>query len=66
MANLSITTAWNETVAFIAREARLVLPIAFLLLALPGAAMQLVIDTNVVLDLLVFRDPRAAPLAGDA
>ena len=45
MANLSITTAWNETVAFIAREAGLVLPIAFLLLALPGAAMQLAMPT---------------------
>lgn len=45
MANLSITTAWNETVAFISREAGLILPIAFLLLALPGAAMQLVMPT---------------------
>ena len=41
MAKLSITTAWNETVAFIGREAQLILPIAFLLLALPGAALQL-------------------------
>ena len=45
MAKLSITTAWNETVAFIGREAQLILPIAFLLLALPGAALQLFMPT---------------------
>ena len=45
MARLSITTAWNETVAFIGREAQLILPIAFLLLALPGAGLQLVMPT---------------------
>lgn len=39
---LSITTAWNETAAFVAREAQLVLPIGFLLMALPGALLQLV------------------------
>ena len=41
MAQLSITTAWNETTAFLAREARLVFPIAFLLGALPGLALQI-------------------------
>jgi len=40
MATLSITQAWNETVAFMQRESRLVLPIAFLLISLPGAALQ--------------------------
>ena len=40
MANLSITTAWNETAAFVQREARLLFPIAFLLIALPGAMLQ--------------------------
>jgi uncharacterized membrane protein len=41
MAQLSITTAWNETTAFLSREARLVFPVAFLLVALPGLALQL-------------------------
>ena len=41
MTNLSITTAWNETIAFVKREAGLILPIAFLLIALPGALMQM-------------------------
>ena len=40
MASLSISRAWSETTAFVQREAGLVLPIAFLLVALPGAAMQ--------------------------
>jgi hypothetical protein len=42
MANLSITGAWNETMAFMKRESGLVLPIAFLLIALPGALLQIV------------------------
>ena len=37
MANLSVTGAWNETMAFMKRESGLVLPIAFLLVALPAA-----------------------------
>jgi len=37
MTKLSLTTAWNETVAFVKREARLLLPIALLLNALPMA-----------------------------
>ena len=41
MANLSITTAWNEASAFVRREAHLLFPIAFLLGSLPGAAAQL-------------------------
>jgi len=40
MASLSITKAWNETTSFFAREFQLVLPIAFLLTALPAAALQ--------------------------
>lgn len=44
MANLSITTAWNESVEFVRREAGLVLPIAFLLMALPGALMQILMQ----------------------
>ena len=40
MASLSISEAWNESAAFVRREAQLVLPIAFLLIALPGALMQ--------------------------
>lgn len=41
MANLSITEAWNETADFVRREARLLFPVAFLLVALPGAVLQL-------------------------
>lgn len=38
MTSLSLGTAWNETTAFVKREGRLLLPIAFLLIALPVAA----------------------------
>lgn len=41
MNNLSITTAWNEATEFLRREGHLLYPLAFLLLALPGAAMAL-------------------------
>lgn len=41
MARLSITEAWNETAAFVRDEARLLFPIAFLLVALPGGVLQL-------------------------
>lgn len=40
MANLSITAAWDETAVFVKREAQLLFPIAFLLMALPGAILQ--------------------------
>lgn len=40
MANLSISTAWEETLAFVKREGRLLFPIAFMLVALPVAVMQ--------------------------
>jgi hypothetical protein len=40
MANLSISTAWNEAAEFVRREAGLLLPISFMLLALPGALME--------------------------
>jgi hypothetical protein len=46
MATLSITSAWNETVAFVTREGRLLFPIAFLLVALPGAILQVVMPTT--------------------
>ena len=42
MANLSITNAWNETAAFVSREAGLLFPISFLLLSLPNALMEAV------------------------
>ena len=45
MAALSITKAWNEALAFVQRESRLVLPIAFLLVTLPVAALQLAMPT---------------------
>jgi Membrane domain of glycerophosphoryl diester phosphodiesterase len=45
MATLSITKAWSETVAFMQRESGLVLPIAFLLVSLPGAALQYAMPT---------------------
>jgi hypothetical protein len=40
MAKLSITAAWEETAVFVKREARLLFPIAFLLLSLPAAILQ--------------------------
>jgi Membrane domain of glycerophosphoryl diester phosphodiesterase len=43
MANLSITAAWEETAAFVTREGRLLFPIAFLLLSLPSAVLQILV-----------------------
>lgn len=40
MARLSVTTAWNETVAFVKAEARLLFPLAFMLIALPAAVVR--------------------------
>lgn len=45
MPALSITDAWNETSAFMAREGRLVLPVGFMLIALPGAIIQVATPT---------------------
>lgn len=42
MKPLSITAAWNETSAFVRREAGILLPIALALLALPAAVLQVV------------------------
>jgi hypothetical protein len=41
MANLSITAAWNETVDFVRREARLLLPLAFIFVSLPSAILKI-------------------------
>jgi hypothetical protein len=41
MKKLSITTAWNETLSFVKREAGLVFPVAFGLMALPMVFLQL-------------------------
>ena len=56
MANLSITQAWNETADFVRREARLLFPVSFMLLALPGALMEAVTPAPAV--------PGQAPEAG--
>ena len=40
MVNVSVTAAWNETAAFVKREARLLFPLAFMLIALPVALLQ--------------------------
>lgn len=40
MARLSISRAWEETAAFARREARLLFPVAFLLMSLPGSILQ--------------------------
>ena len=40
MAKLSITTAWNETAGFVQREARLLFPLSFMLIALPVALTE--------------------------
>ncbi len=42
MASLSITTAWNETATFVKREAALLFPLAFMLIALPVAVIEAV------------------------
>jgi len=41
MANLSITTAWEETAGFVKREGRLLFPLGFMLMALPIALLRL-------------------------
>ena len=46
MPKLSITTAWNETAAFVKREAGLVFPVAFGLMALPMVFLQLLAPTT--------------------
>lgn len=43
MSKLSLNQGWNETAAFVKREARLLFPIALLLVALPMAALRLMI-----------------------
>ncbi len=40
MANLSISSAWNETTGIVKRNAQLLFPIAFLLIALPTVMLQ--------------------------
>jgi hypothetical protein len=42
MAELSLSTAWNETASFVKREAALLFPIGFLLVALPLAILTAV------------------------
>ena len=46
MPKLSITTAWNETMAFVKREAGLLFPVAFGLMALPMVFFQLLAPTS--------------------
>jgi len=41
VAKLSIGQAWSETGSFLARESRLILPIALLLLVIPGIVVEL-------------------------
>lgn len=48
MSVLSITRAWNETVAFVRQEARLLFPLAFMLVALPVALMEALAPPPVV------------------
>jgi len=43
MAGLSINQAWNETAAFFRQEARLVLPVSFMLIALPATLLGLAV-----------------------
>ncbi len=42
MRSLSVTTAWNETYPFVAREAGLLAPVAILFLALPMAVLKMI------------------------
>ena len=46
MKTLSLNQAWNETAAFAKREARLLFPIALLLVALPMTAMRLLVPAS--------------------
>jgi hypothetical protein len=46
MATLSIGKAWEESVAFVARENALLLPVALLFLALPSLALEQMIPTE--------------------
>jgi len=55
MASLSITEAWNETRALLKREGRLIFPLTFLLMALPGAILQAMIPPG---------EPGTMPAAG--
>ena len=43
MAGLSVTTAWNETVAFVKAEAWLLVPLAFMAIALPAAVLRAIV-----------------------
>lgn len=47
MAALSITAAWTEAAAFVKHEARLLFPIAFMLVALPSGILQLIMPPAV-------------------
>ena len=40
MATLSVAAAWDETVAFVRREGRLLFPVSFMLIALPAALAE--------------------------
>jgi hypothetical protein len=46
MARLSVTTAWNETVAFVKAEARLLFPLSFMLIALPAAVVRALVPVT--------------------
>jgi hypothetical protein len=56
MPSLSITRAWNETAEFVRKEAGLLLPLAFMLVALPVALVEAVAPPPVM--------PGQAPPAG--
>lgn len=47
MTTLSLNDAWNETAAFVKREARLLVPVAFALAVLPMAVVRLLIPVPV-------------------
>lgn len=46
MANLSLTQAWNETAAFVKREARLLFPVALLFSVLPMTVVSLLAPSD--------------------
>jgi hypothetical protein len=60
MTELSITRAWNEAAAFLGREFALVFLIAFLFVALPGAALQYLIPQPETSGLLTPEEAMAA------
>jgi hypothetical protein len=64
MASISIGKAWEDSVAFIARESTLLLPVALLFVALPGVILQEMVPPQ--LTQWMVTQPRTMPPPVDA